>query len=375
MTTGMIRLGKCRRIVVKVGTSSLTHSTGKIDLRRMELLVRQVADLSNGGREMILVSSGAVGAGMGKLNRASAPRTLPEKQALAAVGQGGLMHLYEKLFAEYDRHVAQLLLTRDVFAVPRRYLNVRNTLAALLEFGAVPVINENDPVAAEELRFGDNDTLAAAVAVAADADLLVILSDIDGLYDADPRRNPQARIIPVVREVTEEMLASSRSKGSAVASGGMCTKLLAARMTMACGIPLVIASGGAENPLRRILAGEGLGTLFVPRGEGYRSRRRWLAAGSAPAGKIRVDSGAARILGRGGRSLLPSGVVAVEGRFERGDVVAVVAPEGKEVVRGIVNFSAPEVVRIAGRHSHEIEALLGRCDYDEVVSRNNLVLV
>jgi len=375
VTTGMIRLGKCQRIVVKVGTSSLTHSTGKIELRRMELLVRQIADLSNGGREMILVSSGAVGVGMGKLNYGKPPKTLPEKQALAAVGQGGLMHIYEKLFAEYDRHVAQLLLTRDVFADPQRYLNVRNTLAALLDFGTVPIINENDPVAAEELRFGDNDTLAASVAVAADADLLVILSDIDGLYDADPRQNPKARIIPLVREITEEMLAGSQSKGSPVASGGMWTKLLAARIAMSCGIPMVVASGNETDPLRRLLSGERLGTLFVPRGGGYRSKRRWLAAGSAPAGKIRVDSGAARVLSRGGRSLLPSGVVTVEGRFERGDVVAVVAPEGKEVVRGIVNFSDWEVARIAGRHTHEIELLLGRRGYDEVISRNNLVLV
>ena len=272
----------CKRIVVKVGTSSITYPTGKINLEKMERLVRELADLHNSGRELILVSSGAVGAGAGKLGRT--PSSLPEKQALAAVGQGLLMQMYEKFFSEYSKSAAQILLTRDCFADPSRYLNFRNTVFALLDYGVIPIVNENDTVAVDELKFGDNDRLSAMVACNSEANLLIILSDIDGLYDADPRRNPDARLIPEVAAITEAMEANSTTKGSSMSSGGMATKLAAARITMSNGIPMVIASSDERSAIRRIAGGEPIGTFFVPGREGYAARRQWLAVGSTPQG-------------------------------------------------------------------------------------------
>ncbi|MCL2009718.1 MAG: glutamate 5-kinase [Synergistaceae bacterium] len=257
-------LRKCKRIVVKVGTSSITYPTGKINLGKMELLAREMSDLHSAGRELVLTTSGAVGAGVGRLN-CPFPSSLPEKQALAAVGQGILMHMYEKFFSEYSKSVAQVLLTRDCFSDPERYLNSRNTLFSLLNFGVIPIINENDTVAVDELRFGDNDTLSAMVACNIDADLLIILSDIEGFYDSDPRKNQSARLIPEVNEITAEMTENARTKGSSFASGGMVTKLSAASMTMANGILMVIAASDEPNVIRRVAEGENIGTLFLPR--------------------------------------------------------------------------------------------------------------
>lgn len=363
----------CRRIVVKVGTSSITYPTGQINLEKMELLVREVSDLHNSGRELILVSSGAVGAGAGKLGRM--PSTLPEKQALAAVGQGLLMQMYEKFFAEYSKSVAQVLLTRDCFSEPGRYLNSRNTIFALLDYGVIPIVNENDTVAVHELKFGDNDRLSAMVACNAGADLLMILSDIDGLYDADPRRNPDARLIPKVSVVTEAMEANSTTRGSSMSSGGMATKLAAARITMANGIPMVIASSDERNVIRRIAGGEEVGTFFIPSREGYAARRQWLAVGSAPKGVLRVDEGAERALVHQGKSLLPSGVRDIEGNFGPGDVVSIRNGANQEVARGISNYASGDARRILGRRSGEITSILGVCDYEELVHRNNMALV
>jgi glutamate 5-kinase len=256
-----IELQKCKRIVVKVGTSSITYPTGKINLGKMEALVRELSDLHNAGREIVLTSSGAVGAGAGKLN-VPPPSNLQEKQALAAIGQGLLMHMYEKFFSEYSKSVAQALLTRDCFSDPERHTNFRNTLFTLLRFGVIPIINENDTVAVDELKFGDNDTLSAMVAVSASADLLIILSDIDGLYDSNPRDNAGAKLISEVSEITETMMENSRAKGSALSSGGMYTKLTAARLVTRQGIPMVIASSACANVIRRVADGEDIGTLF-----------------------------------------------------------------------------------------------------------------
>ena len=339
----------------------------------MELLVRELSDLHNSGRELLLVSSGAVGAGAGKLGRT--PSSLPEKQALAAVGQGLLMQMYEKFFSEYSKNVAQVLLTRDCFSEPGRYLNSRNTIFALLDYGVIPIVNENDTVAVDELKFGDNDRLSAMVACNAGADLLLILSNIDGLYDADPRRNPGARLIPEVFAVTETMEANSTTRGSSMSSGGMATKLAAARMTMSNGIPMVIASSDEPNGIRRIAGGEAIGTLFVPNREGYAARRQWLAVGSAPKGTLKVDAGAERALVHQGKSLLPSGVREIEGEFAPGDVVSVRGEANREIARGISNYAAADARRILGRHSTEIAGILGVCDYEELVHRNNLALV
>ena len=366
------KLREAKRIVIKVGTSSITYPTGQIDLGKMERMARELADLHNSGREILLVSSGAVGAGVGKLGRM--PANLPEKQAMAAVGQALLMQMYEKFFSEYSKTIAQILLTRDCFSDPGRYLNSRNTIFTLLDYGVIPIVNENDTVAVEELKFGDNDRLSAMVACNAGADLLIILSDIDGLYDADPRIHPRARLIPEVATVTEAMEAASTTRGSSMSSGGMATKLSAARMTMANGIPMVIASGSAPGAVRRIASGEELGTYFVPARDGYTARRQWLAVGSTPKGAFIVDAGAEEALLRQGGSLLPSGVTRVEGEFVAGDVVSVRGASG-EIARGVSNYASEDARRIIGRHSGEIASILGACDFDELIHRNNMALV
>ncbi|MDR1048227.1 MAG: glutamate 5-kinase [Synergistaceae bacterium] len=366
---------KCKRIVVKVGTSSITYSTGKVNLGKMELLARELSDLHSSGHEVVLTSSGAVGAGVGKLN-CPPPSSMPEKQALAAIGQGILMHMYEKFFSEYSKSVAQVLLTRDCFSDPERYLNSRNTLFSLLNFGVIPIINENDTVAVDELKFGDNDTLSAMVACNAEADLLIILSDIDGLYDSDPRKNKSARLIPEVSEITESMIENSKSRGGALSSGGMFTKLAAARMTMASGNPLIIASSDEPNVIRRAADGENVGTLFLPSRDAKGSlRRRWIAVGSAASGAAVVDDGAAEALLHRGKSLLPSGVVKIEGNFNAGDVIGVKNASGVEIARGISSYASQEAVQIAGRQTGEIEKILGRKDYEELIHRNNMVVL
>jgi len=367
-------LTQCKRIVVKVGTSTLTHPTEQLNLLRMENLAREMSDLHNQGKELLLVSSGAIGVGVGRFGLKEPPRTIPMKQAMAAVGQGTLLHMYEKFFAEYGKTVAQVLLTKDDFTERLRYLNGRNALLTLLSLGVIPIINENDTVVIDEIKFGDNDTLSALVAGLVDADLLIILSDIDGLYDDDPRLNPAARRLPEVYEITGEMEDRSRTRGTRLASGGMYTKLVAARMVMAAGIPLVIANGSEKNVLRCILAGECLGTLFVPRENKMQARKQWIAFGSASQGQVYVDEGAEEAIRLRGKSLLPSGVTRVEGDFERGNVVSLISPAGKEFARGITNYAAAEIALIAGKKTSQIERILGSKDYDEIIHRNNLTL-
>lgn len=367
------KLKDAKRIVIKVGTSSITYPTGHINLGKMERMVRELADLHNSGRELVLISSGAVGAGVGKLGRR--PSSLPEKQAMAAVGQGLLMQMYEKFFSEYSKNIAQLLLTRDCFADPVRYLNSRNTVFTLLDYGVIPIVNENDTVAVEELKFGDNDRLSAMMACCAAADLLIILSDISGLYDRDPRRNPDAKLIREVSSVTQEMEANSVTRGSSMSSGGMATKLTAARMTMANGIPMVIASSEEPQVISRIADGEEIGTLFVPSRDGYTAKKQWLAVGSAPDGAFIVDAGAASALTESGRSLLPSGVTLVEGEFGTGAIVSVRTQQGTEIARGITSYSSADARMIIGRRSNEIEQILGVCDFEELIHRNNMALV
>lgn len=364
---------KAQRIVVKVGTSTLTHKTGKLNLLQLENIVRQLADLCNQGKQVILVTSGAVGAGVEKLGLSGKPKTMPEKQAAAAVGQGVLLHMYEKLFAEYGQVVGQVLLTREDLADRKRYLNARHTFLTLLEFGVLPIVNENDTVAVEEIKLGDNDTLSALVASLVDADLLILLTDTDGLYDGNPRTNPFAKLIPVIEEITPEIERLAGGAGSALGTGGMATKLQAAKIATNSGIPMVIAHGAKPGILRDIISGHFRGTLFVP-GERLQSRKRWIAFGSHIQGKLIVDAGAKKALLEDGSSLLPIGITAVEGDFEVGNVVSVVGPEGLEFARGIVNYASWEIEKIKGKNTNQISAILGYKDYDEVIHRDNLVI-
>ena len=369
------QLQAARRIVVKVGTSTLTHPNGKLNFSRIEGLVRELADAVNAGKQILLVSSGAVGAGMDRLGWKEKPKTIPEKQAAAAVGQGILMHTYEKLFAEYGQVVAQVLLTREDSVNRRRYANSRNTLLTLLNIGVIPIINENDAVSIDELKIGDNDTLSANVAAIVDADVLIILSDVEGVYSANPQTDPQARLLPEISEVTPEVEAMCGGAGTMRGTGGMLTKMAAARMAMNSGIVMVIASGGRDGAVQSILAGKPIGTLFPPRQNRLQFRKRWLAFGARIKGRLKVDKGCAQALLSNGSSLLAAGVKEVEGNFEQGSTVSILNPEGWEIARGLVNYSTDDVRKIMGAHTHEIAEILGHKPYDEVVHRDNLVLL
>ncbi len=366
------KFNQVRRLVVKVGSSSLTYATGKLNIGQIERLVGQLADLRNRGLEVLLVTSGAIGAGMGRLGMSKKPRTIPEKQAAAAVGQGILLHMYEKIFAEYGVVVGQVLLTREDFADRRRFLNARNALQTMLRLQVIPVINENDTVAVDEIKLGDNDNLAAMVAGLVDADLLVLLSDVDGLYDGKPG-TPGARVIKEVYEIDDRIEALAGGAGTIVGTGGMVTKIQAARIAMHSGLVTVIARAGEPDVIRRLVEGEPLGTAFWPSAR-LANKKKWIAYGATVSGRIFVDEGAARALQQNGKSLLPSGVTGVEGSFEMGSAVSVIAPGGKEIARGIVNYSAAEVKKIMGRKTGEIAAILGHKAYDEVIHRDNLAL-
>ena len=368
-------VSNAQKIVVKVGTSTLTYKNGKLNLEQIEKLVRQLSDLRNQGKDVVLVSSGAIGAGMGKLNLEERPKTIPEKQAVAAVGQGILLHIYEKIFAEYGQATAQLLLTKADLEHRQRFLNARNTLLTLLKLGVIPIVNENDTVAFEEIKFGDNDTLAALVGTLIDADLVILLTDINGFYDGDPRKNPDAKRISVVEVVDETVESLAGSVGSKFGSGGMITKISAASIAVNAGIPLMIAHGAQDRILRRLTEGEDIGTLFLPVEMKPHLRKKWIAFGSHVDGKLVVDDGAKEAVLHKGKSLLPSGIVTVEGNFASGDVVAIVDLHGKEFARGICNYSGTELQKIKGQKSKDICPILGYKDFDEAIHRDNLSLI
>ena len=364
-----------KRVVVKVGSGVL--SRGGISLHRptVAALAAALAGLRAREMEVILVSSGAILAGMEALGLTERPRDLPLKQAAAAVGQSHLMRAYEEAFQPRGQRVAQILLTREDLRHRGRYLNARNTLFTLLRLDIVPIVNENDSVAIQEIQFGDNDTLSALVANLAEADLLVILTDTEGLFTADPRRDPSARLIPLVRPQDAVTSFCAEEAGSAASIGGMSSKVLAARRAATAGIPTVVASGLKEGVLEAVLQGAEEGTFFVPSRSRMQSRKRWLAFASVPRGGIVVDAGARRALVSGGKSLLPSGIRATRRSFRAGDVVSLVDPENREFARGLANYSRDEVEKIKGLKSHEIAAVLGHKPYDEVVHRDNLVIL
>lgn len=367
-------LTKARRIVVKVGSNLVTAPGVGSDPDRIERLAADVAAIRH-DREVALVSSGAIATGMARLALAERPRSIPEKQAAAAVGQSALMWQYEIAFKRYGIAVGQVLLTAQDIGDRTRYLNARNTLLALLGFGVVPVVNENDTVAVEEIKVGDNDNLSALVASLIEADLLVLLTDVGGLYTADPSRHSGATKLDTVEAITDEILAMAGTHGDGVSVGGMATKLQAAQKAAASGVPMVIASGREPGVLARILSGEAVGTYFVPKADRLGARKRWIAFAAPPLGRLIVDAGAARALTRHGRSLLPSGVTGVDGEFAAGDVVAVVDGESREFARGLVNFDAGELRRIRGAKTQEIEPRLGYKSVDEVIHRDNLVIL
>jgi glutamate 5-kinase len=369
------QLGRVRRLVVKVGSGLVTTPGTGADPVRIEALAADIAAVRH-GRDVVLVSSGAIATGMARLALAERPRTIPEKQAAAAVGQSALMWHYEAAFKRHAIAVGQVLLTAQDIGDRARYLNARNTLVALLRFGVVPVVNENDTVAVEEIKVGDNDNLSALVASLIDADLLVLLTDVDGLYTDDPALNAAARKLDTVAEITDEILGLARRGPDGTSVGGMATKLQAAQKAAASGVPMVIASGREDGVLARIVAGERVGTYFPPRPGRLGARKRWIAFAVPPGGRVTVDAGALTALIEHGKSLLPSGVVDVEGDFVSGDVVAVVATAaGKEFARGVVNFDADELRRIRGAQTREIEQRLGYKSFDEVIHRDNLVIL
>lgn len=368
-------LGQSRTIVVKVGTSTLTYPSGKLNLNYIEKIVRELADLKNQEKNVLLVSSGAIGAGMGKLGLSQKPRSTPEKQAVAAVGQGLLVQVYEKLFAEYGHTVAQVLLTRGDLVDRQRYINASNTLTTLLELGVIPIINENDTVAVEEIEFGDNDNLSALVACLVKADLLINLSDIDGLYTADPGTCPGARLVSFVDKMTPEIRALGRQTCGKMGTGGMQAKLQSAKITANSGITLVIANGKRPGIIHEILEGERVGTLFLPRRKVLHSRKRWIAFGLTLQGTITVDPGARQAITQQGKSLLPSGILSVQGSFNRGDTVVVLDQERQEIARGMVNYSAEELAKIKGLKTAEVPAVLGEKTEREAIHRDNLVIM
>lgn len=361
-------------LVVKIGTSTIMGPEGP-DAALMGRLADVLATLTERHR-VVLVSSGAVGTGRWRLKLKGRPKSIPEKQAAAAVGQGILMHLYERLLSERGLTSAQLLLTRQDLGDRQRYVNASNTLGVLLAAHppVIPIINENDSVAIDELKFGDNDTLSALVAVLVDAERLFILSDIDGLYEADPRKHPDARRIPTVAAITPEIEALAGEPGSDLGTGGMATKVVAARIATSCGIPLVLLDGRAPELMLASLDGQDVGTTFQASPNRLEGRKRWLAFGGRLEGRLTLDDGAIAAIATHGKSLLPAGIREVRGEFGPGALVALQDATGREIARGLTNYASEELARIRGRHSGEIEAVLGHKHYDEAIHRNNLVL-
>ena len=366
-----------RRIVAKFGTGLLTSGTDHLDLEVMSSLVEQVARLQRQGREIVIISSGAIASGREKLREVAERKNTPFKQVLASVGQSHLMYTYEQLFSRHDMTVAQALLTKEDLCDRSGYLNARNTLLALIELGIICIVNENDVVAIdeiEELRFGDNDNLSAMVANLVDADVLVMLTDIGGLYSDDPRCNPQAQLIHRVDRIDHEIECAAGYTASGQGTGGMTTKIEAARLATCSGVNVVVAGGREPDILVRISQGEDAGTFFPAQANKMESRKRWMLSGLASKGKVTVDKGASSALKEHNKSLLPAGVIRVEGKFQRGDIVDILGEKGKRIGYGISNYSSSDLALIGGKHSDRIGDLLGYDYGDEVVHRNNMVL-
>lgn len=368
------QLARTRRWVIKIGSSLLTNDGRGLDREAIGAWVEQIAALRAGGVEVMLVSSGAVAAGISRLGWRERPHALHELQAAAAVGQMGLIQVYESHFQRFGLHTAQVLLTHDDLSHRKRYLNARSTLRTLLKLGVVPIVNENDTVAIDEIRLGDNDTLAALVANLVEADLLLILTDQEGLYEQDPRVNPAALLVSQRSAGDPELSVMAGESRGGLGRGGMSTKVRAARLAARSGTATLIVGGRAERLLERLRGGEAMGTLLVPDQEPVAARKRWLAGQLQVKGRLELDDGAVRVLRESGRSLLAVGVRGVTGSFSRGELVSCVDAQGLEVARGLVNYNAGEARSIMGQPSAKIEALLGYVDEPELIHRDNLVL-
>lgn len=362
-------------VVVKVGTNVLADPAGTLDRHRIQSLADQVQRVRAAGRRVALVSSGAIGAGVGRLRLDGRPSDLPHLQACAAVGQSALMQLYQESLTPYGIHAAQLLLTAADLDSRPRYLNVRNTIRTLFEYNCLPVINENDTVSVAEIKFGDNDHLAAMVANLLQAPLLVLLTNVDGLFSADPRTDPAARLVETVPHIDRAVTDMAGATKSSLGTGGMRSKLRAARLATAAGGAVVMANGSTDGVLDAIFAGEPVGTLFLPHGDAMPAWKRWLGFTARPKGTLTVDGGAVRAVVEQGKSLLPVGVRGVAGDFGKGDVVSVCGPGGVEVARGLTNYAAGDATRIAGRSTDKLAEVFGEVPYAEIVHRDNLVVL
>ncbi|ALC15290.1 glutamate 5-kinase [Desulfuromonas soudanensis] len=366
-------LSHVRRVVIKIGSGVISGDDG-LDNAIIGGIVGDVAELRRQGYEVVIVSSGAVAAGKGDLGIIGRPRTIPLKQAAAAIGQSRLMRSYKEALRPLGLTAGQVLLTRDDLANRRRYLNARNTLMTLLEYGVIPIINENDTVVVDEIRFGDNDNLSALVTNLVEAHLLVILSDVDGLFDSDPGKNPGAQLIPLVERIGSGIEAMAGDSNSHFGTGGMVTKIRAAKRASLYGVGTAIINGRTPKILLRFFAGEELGTYFLPARDRMAAKKHWIAFTKKPRGKLFVDDGARNALVSKGKSLLPSGIQGVEGGFDRGDAVRLCTLDGTEFAKGVINYTLPELLRIMGKKSSEIEGILGYKYGDEIVHRDNLVL-
>ena len=362
-----------QRVVIKVGSSVLTSKDG-VDLGIINRLCDEVSMLREQGRQVVIVSSGAIASGIRKIAQIETAKTIPQKQAAAAVGQGSLIRSYEEAFRHHDLDVAQILLTSEDLTNRRRYLNARHTLQTLLDWGVIPVVNENDTVAVEEIKFGDNDNLSALITQLTEADLLVALTDTDGLYESDPRANENAPVIPVVRRINKQVQAFAGDRPGKLGTGGMVSKLLAAKKVTAAGVPMIIGNGRKRYVLKEIFDGEEVGTLFLPAERRLPSKKQWIAHTLKPQGDIFLDSGASEAVRLRGKSLLSTGITGVRGKFEVGAPVSCLSTEEGRIGIGLVNYFSEEIEQIKGVRSHMIEDILGYKHSDEVIHRDNFVL-
>ena len=374
MTEERQKITNTRRWVVKIGSALLTNNGCGLKHELLDIWVSQIAELNKQGIEIVLVSSGAVAEGVSRLGWKQRPQVVHELQAAAAVGQMGLIQAYEVCFQKYDKHTAQILLTHDDVANRARYLNARTSLNTLLKLGVIPIVNENDSVATDEIRFGDNDTLAGLVANLIEAELLVLLTDQNGLYDADPRKNSAAKLIEQAK-ANDKTLENFAGEGGSLGRGGMRTKLKAAVVAMKSGTQTVIASGNEDSILLKIANGENVGTLLTTKQETLQAKKQWLANQAYLKGKVMLDAGAVGALKENGKSLLPIGIKSVDGEFKRGEIIACVDLSGKEIARGLVNYDSAQSKLIIGKSTKEIHDILGRIEEDEFIHRDNLIII
>jgi len=368
-------LSQAKRVVIKIGSSVLTNEYGELSEGVFDKIAGEISRIKSRGIEPIIVSSGAIAAGMKKLNLGVKPRDISMKQAIAACGQSALMWYYEKAFSAFGEKVAQILLTHDALSVRKRFLNARKTLFTLLGMGVIPIVNENDTVAVEEIMLGDNDNLAALVTSLVEADLLILLTDIEGLYNKDPRNSRDAELITLIEEVDERIEEIAGETLGRTTTGGMRTKIEASKTAAAFGVPTIIANGKKPTNLSEIFSGKDVGTLFLPAKEKLKGRKHWIAFSLKPSGEIRIDDGAKRAISSSGKSLLPAGIKDVSGEFEVGELVRCIDDNGMEIARGLSSYSSDEIRKIAGAKTSEIEKILGYKYSDEVIHRDDLVVV